>query len=93
MMLPTIAPTAVLPSVGEPVADVGPAEVDGGTVRVDDPVEVTDNEEVPAGVVDDVGDSVEEDVARVEEGVTLVELSGVGDTGGKFVVVGGVGPP
>jgi len=101
MILPTIIPIAVLPSVGEPVADVGPPEVeleatedwvdepdvDGGTVRVNDPVEeVTDNEEVTDDVVDGVGGRVERDVVRV---VGVV----VGDIGGKSVVLGGVGPP
>ena len=112
MMLPTIAPTAVPPSLDEPGADVGPAEVELEATEVpvsepvnepvDEPVdsdtveEGSDEEEVSDGE-SDVGGKVEEGgVAGVEGGVgvTLVELGGVGDTGGDSVVVGGgVGPP
>lgn len=54
MILPTIAPIAVLPSPGEPGADVGPAEVElrVAEVWVDEPLgndpvkEVTESEEV-----------------------------------------------
>ena len=83
MILPTIAPIAVPPSLDEPGEDVGPAEVE----PVDEPVgpvrEVMDN---------DVGDVVVDDVGvKVEEGVELVvELDVVDDT---VVLGGGVGPP
>lgn len=103
MILPTIAPIAVLLSVGEPAADVGPvvAELEVAEDCVDDPdpdggnvEEITDREEVSDGV-SDVDDKVEEGSVVggvVGVGVTFVEL-GVGDTGGNSVVLGGVGPP
>jgi len=101
MMLPTIAPTAVPPSLDEPGADVGPADVELEVTEdpVDEPVngpvdsgvveDGLDNEEVSDGE-SDVGGKVEEGIARVEEvvGVTLVELGG-----DSVVVGGGVGPP
>jgi len=96
-MLPTIAPIAVPPSLDEPGADVGTAEV-GPEVTEDwivtedrvviedwvdeavgrDPVEEVTDGDVSDVMVDSVGGKVEE---------------GVGDTGGKSVVLGGVGPP
>jgi hypothetical protein len=82
IMLPTIAPMAVLSSLGEPVGDVGPAvvELEVDEDRVDepvgnDPVEVTDKEEVKD----------EDEVADDEE----VWDDGVDDVGGK-VEEGGV---
>ena len=109
MILPTIAPIAVLLSVGEPAADVGPveAELEVAEDCVDDPdpdegtiEEITDREEVSDGV-SDVGDKVEEGSVvgvEVEEGgvvgVGVIFVElGVGDTGGNSVVLGGVGPP
>ena len=101
MILPTIAPTAVPPSLDEPDA-VGPGEVELEVTEdtVDSVKEVADGgSEVPDGggdvIVDGVGVKVEGDGAGVEEGVgvTSVELGGVGDTGGMSVVLGGVGPP
>lgn len=91
MMLPTIAPIAVPPSLDEPGADVGTGEV-GLEVTEDcvvienwvdeavgnDPVEEVTDGDVSDVMVDGVGGKVEE---------------GVGDTGDKSVVLGGVGPP
>jgi hypothetical protein len=107
MMLPTIAPTAVPPSLDEPGADVGPAEVE--LEVTEDPVDEPVNEPVGRDPVEegpddgkvsdgesDVGGKVEDGVAGVEEGVGVasLELGGVGDTGGDSVVLGGgVGPP
>jgi len=107
IILPTIAPIAVPPSLDEPGPDVGPAEVElevtedpVGEPVGNNPVEgVSGNEEVSDGEIDvmvDVGSKVEEGgVTGVEPGVgeTFVELGGVGDAGGKSVVLGGVGPP
>lgn len=94
MILPTIAPIAVLSSLGELVADVGPAEVElrVAEVWVDEPLgnSVADSEEVTDGV----GDVIVDDVGgKVEEVGGFVKLGSVGDAGGKFVVLGGVGPP
>lgn len=80
MILPTIAPIAVPPSLEEPGTDVGPAEVEPEVTEdwVDEPVgnnpveEVADNE-VSDVMVDDVGDKVEEGV-----GVMVVEPGEVG---------------
>lgn len=103
MMLPAIAPIAVLSSLDEPAVDVGPARVELEVVDVsvsepveDDPVEVTDDAEVwddrSDDKVDEVGDKVEEGgVVRVE-GVASDGL-GEGETGGGLSVLGGVGPP
>lgn len=86
MILPTIAPIAVLSSLGEPDVDVGPAEVE---LRVAE-VWVDDSE----GVSDGVSDVIVDDVGgKVEDVGGFVELGSVGDTGGKSVVLGGVGPP
>lgn len=86
IILPTIAPTAVPPSLDEPGAGVGPAEVELEVTK--DSVEEPDSDGGGDVMVDAVGDKVEGDVAGVEVrvGVVLVELDGVGDTGD-------VGPP
>lgn len=94
MILPTIAPIAVPPSLDEPGGGVGPAEVELDWV---DPVkEVTVSDGTSDVIVDDVGGKVEEgSVVAVEEGVgvAFVELGGVADTDDISVVLGGVGPP
>jgi hypothetical protein len=101
IMLPTMAPMAVLSSLDKPGADVGPPmvelEVDEDWVDEpvgNDPVEVTGNEEVANNeevegkeeVWDDEGDDKIGDVGgKVEDG-------GVVKVGGEaFVELGGVG--
>jgi hypothetical protein len=107
MILPAIAPTAVLLSLDGLAVDVGAGriELEVGEVWVDepvsnDPVEVTDDKEVCDDrsdvKVDDVGNKVEEGGVVKDEGrvgVTFVELGGVGDTGRGLAAVGDVGPP
>jgi hypothetical protein len=91
MMLPTIAPMAVLLSVDEPGADVGPVEVEleVNEDSVDEPIdkdaveEVSDSEEVSDNeeVTDGEGDVTDDRVGgKVEEGGVAGVWEGVGVT-------------
>jgi hypothetical protein len=109
MILPTMAPIAVLSSLDEPGADVGPAEVELEVTEdsVDEPVDnvpvdnvpvegVSDNEEVPDGesnVVVDVGGKVEEGGVAGVEEGVGVALVELDGVGDSVVLGGGVGPP
>jgi len=85
-------------SLGEPGADVGPGEVElevaeDSVVESDTDVGTEDRVDNEGDVmVDDVGVKVEEG-GVVGVGVVSVELGGTGDTGGRSVVLDGVGPP